>query len=362
MEADNKKDKVDFKDKFNTENNYSTFLKDIVDAKNSQSLFIIVGAGVSISQLYPDWNLYVDSLIKYWQFNLDELVTHNEDTYLKEVQVEDIYFLRKLSETNLSNKRKVDLVHHIINKYCESNDNEIRNRLFKKNVLNFEKKFFSKYKPMISSNVILRSLVKLYPIFITTNYDLEIEKSLINEERIQPNIIKDISLVSKDRARPEYVLHIHGIPSEDTNLDFFISSSKSYSDLYYRQNQYHKKFKEIFIERKNTLVLFVGCSMEEDEVLSLFDFEYSNIKYYSLMKFNSQGSDIVLQKYYNEVIKEYYSSKDIEFIWFGEEYDDLQYFLEKLLKDVDVLETTESNQNFNAEKLRNTLLGIGTEI
>ena len=46
---------------------YEKLVNDLTKAINQQKLVIFVGAGVSISQGYPNWNNYIEHLIKYWQ-------------------------------------------------------------------------------------------------------------------------------------------------------------------------------------------------------------------------------------------------------------------------------------------------------
>lgn len=342
--------------KFISEEEFSHFINRIRDSQTSQSLFVVIGAGVSISQLYPDWDQYVDSLINFWRFNLGIIPESEPSTKNRDSLMRDVHFLKKLSESKLSNKRKVDLVHYIIGEYCKTNNNEESNLLFKKYVLLFENKYFLEYKPMLNTNLILQSLVKLNPIFITTNYDKEIEKSIQSIQRYIPKTVPNISEISFDNARPESVLHIHGIPTLNTDLDFFISSSKSYTDLYYTSNYsiFKNNFKSIFKERKNTTVLFVGCSMEEEEVLSLFNFDNPDIEYFALMKYNNENLECEIQKYFNTVVKDYYSERKIKFVWFGDKYSQLGEFLENVVSYINVLNIDNVT---SVNEMRNALLG-----
>lgn len=49
-----------------TDEEFNSLVTDLVQAIRKQKLVIFVGAGVSISQGYPNWNDYVTHLIKYW--------------------------------------------------------------------------------------------------------------------------------------------------------------------------------------------------------------------------------------------------------------------------------------------------------
>ncbi|MGS5041398.1 hypothetical protein ACVDHH_09510 [Staphylococcus saprophyticus] len=57
------------------------FVIDIYDAEIKQTLLFFIGAGVSISQGYPDWNKYVDELIQYWKANLIKIIEDNRTDY-----------------------------------------------------------------------------------------------------------------------------------------------------------------------------------------------------------------------------------------------------------------------------------------
>ncbi|WRN05058.1 hypothetical protein UM707_10380 [Staphylococcus aureus] len=89
------------------------FINDIYNAEKQQSLLFFIGAGVSISQGYPDWNKYVDELIQFWKVNLVNL-TRDERTQYPKVSRKDYVILDILLNSNHSNKRKVDLVNHMI--------------------------------------------------------------------------------------------------------------------------------------------------------------------------------------------------------------------------------------------------------
>ncbi|WP_436864951.1 hypothetical protein [Staphylococcus saprophyticus] len=117
------------------------FVIDIYDAEIKQTLLFFIGAGVSISQGYPDWNKYVDELIQYWKANLIKIIEDNRTDYTT-VNRNDYDFLDTLLNSSFSNKRKVDLVNHMIEKYSKSNNEEEFIRNYNKYVLSFEKFFF----------------------------------------------------------------------------------------------------------------------------------------------------------------------------------------------------------------------------
>ena len=163
-------------------------------------------AGVSISQGYPNWNDYVTHLIKYWQSYLlnIENVSIGREKYL---------VFDTISKSNLNNKRKVDLVNHSLKSILGEEE-------FKKNRLNFEKNYFEKLVPYQPSNEILEALVNIDAIFVTSNYDLEIEK---HAQRLR-NSVKSINdlqdFVINNDSKLEWgdILHIHGTPHCDPNF------------------------------------------------------------------------------------------------------------------------------------------------
>lgn len=164
-------------------------------------------------------------------------------------------------KSKLSNKRKVDLVNHSLKSILGEEE-------FKKNRLNFEKNYFEKLVPYQPSNEILEALVNIDAIFVTPNYDLEIEK---HAQRLR-NSVKSINdlqeFVINNDSKLEWgdILHIHGTPH--CNPDFFVSSSADYSKTYLKEKHNFEQLKKWF-STKNLTVLFVGVSLEEDEILSL---------------------------------------------------------------------------------------------
>ncbi|EMF0574985.1 hypothetical protein H4N23_002735, partial [Enterococcus hirae] len=57
-----------YKKKYHSVEYYNDMVDKIAKAENDFKLVVFIGAGVSISQGYPNWDGYVDHLIKYWQF------------------------------------------------------------------------------------------------------------------------------------------------------------------------------------------------------------------------------------------------------------------------------------------------------
>ena len=332
---------------------FKKFIEDLVKAKKEMSLVNFLGAGVSISQGYPDWNSYVELLLNFWIFKLSDL-TKISDTLMSEVELKDINFLRRINSIKISNKRKVDIVHHIIRKYCRTNDPIRTQEIYDENLLMFEKYLFNEVAPFIPKNEIIDQLILLKGTFITTNYDNQIEKSFKQKEGQFPNVIDTILNYS---IGIEYnsIIHLHGVPSSKPKN--FISSSSSYESLYYKEPiKYRQKMNELFQNKNEPVVLFVGCSMEEDEVLSILSIDNPNIKFYALMKYNMDEDEKNNDSFFNEFISEYYlDNKNVEVIWYGDKYSDLPEFLSK--KILSEIEQENQKTEIDLNEVRRILLG-----
>ncbi|UDM32154.1 SIR2 family protein [Lentilactobacillus laojiaonis] len=321
--------------KYNSKDTIIKLTNDIVNARREGSLICVVGAGVSISQGYPNWNDYVQELIDYWSSSL-KTITDNSDTLINRVDRNDVLFLRSLNDSSQSNKRKVDLVNFIVKKYCDTGNNRKTEELYKYYYLECEKFIFSEEEPLLHENLILNELVKLNSSFITTNYDEEIENSYRSILGRSPRVIPDAFSI-EDNVAFNTVIHLHGLPSN--NLSRVISSSKSYTDLYLKENRVRNSIKKIFLDKKNPVIIYVGCSMEEDEVLNLLQFNELNIQYYALMKYDDNGYIPEEIKFHNSVIQDYYiQEQNVNFIWYGNDYSDLPVFVSDLSKSVHDLE------------------------
>ncbi|ONN43537.1 SIR2 family protein [Enterococcus mundtii] len=317
---------------YNGKHREELFVSRLVEAKNDFSFVCFIGAGVSIAQGYPDWNQYVRQLIDYWRFHLDELVAEPE-TNRNTVDMKDTLFLESLHHMPVSNKRKVDLVNFILKDYCETHDDKKTSELYNKHVLDFERKIFTDIEPTITKNEILDELVKFEPIFITTNYDEQIEKSYDRSISKTPNKIRNITEIN-GAVEQNSIIHIHGVPDIDCNPDFFVSSAKSYSNAYFL-GENHKRISQLLKGKNAPVFLFIGCSMEEDEILSLLKSlgEFSNLTSYALMKLDQLHHNNAVNERKKDIIEQYYKSEhNVEIIWFGTEFNELPVFINKIGK------------------------------
>lgn len=310
---------------FFDQTNVKRLITDIREAKNNLSFICFVGAGVSIAQGYPDWKTYVDHLVNYWIYHLNDL--KNQDEINISSTLSDVDFLKSLSDSNYSLKRKTDIVQYLIKKICGKSSN-VSNDIYNKHVLDFEKYIFTELTPSNPVNLILDELVKLRPIFITTNYDKQIEISFEKYNNFEPKIYSKLGDINT-YIHTDSILHLHGIPTN--KVDDFINSSKTYVKMYYNNSVAKNNLSKVIKPNKN-VVLFVGCSLEEDEVINMLQMNNTNISYYALMKYEKYSND---SDYKNEIIKSYYEDElNIKIVWYGSDFGDLPKFIEKLIDEV----------------------------
>lgn len=333
----------------NDEKIYDKFINDIEKAKQELSLVCFIGAGVSIHQGYPNWDQYVNDLIHYWKYHLDEL-TDLEDTTAIEVESVDRHILRHLELKTMSKKRKIDMVQFLIKKYSNCSDESKTQKVYDENILKCENTIFRKTKPFIPNNEILDELVKMNPSFMTTNYDNEIQKSIKRRNQKELNVIENINLI-EGSLTTNSIIHLHGVPDGDPK--YFINSAISYMNIYNGDNVYKNKIVKLFKGKDNPVVLFVGCSMEEDEVLSILGIDNDEISFYTLMK-KEKINEYTLEKKFNQFVSSYYKARNVQFIWYGEEYDDLSPFIRNnIVKDLDEL----TDSTTSPDDLRKVMLG-----
>lgn len=302
-------------DEYDTTDKYRNMIEKLADAERNSKLVVFVGAGVSISQGYPNWDGYVDHLIKYWQFNIQSLVSSEN------ISRETILVFDKISRGNFSNKRKIDLVHQILKKLFGDE--------FEKYQLNFEKFYFDDLRPFEPENKTLASLSNLDATFITPNYDTEIERHL-DRKRKKPPVVRDLSEFQNTDIylKISHVLHIHG--TAKGNPQFLINSSAAYSRQYFRSRD---KFEELvkWFEDSKPVVLFVGVSLEEDELLSLLVKENDN---FALMKADANSHSKVDRDLRNYIEEFFYKENYTKIFWYGDDFDELPIVIKDIVRDI----------------------------
>lgn len=322
--------------KYYTETEFNDLVTSLVDAVENFNLVVFIGAGISLSQGYPNWNGYIEKLIHFWQFNI-----RNFEEAKGKIDNRLLSCFDEILKSNNTNKRKIDLLHTLLYDILGEKFFEVK--------LDFEKYFFNNVAPDYIENSILTDLIKLNPIFITSNYDFEIERHLKRSK--QPGTFTPINNIREFRdsdsvLRSNDVLHLHGTTNGDSN--FFVNSSYDYSRQYLKQPDEFNNLREWFQE-KNPVVLFLGSSMEEEEILSLLP---ATTKNFALMKANSNETRI-FRNLYN---KTYQKNNNTTIFWYGDSYDSLGKKLNEIVSSVQSkLDIPESIDDWN------TLHTISTE-
>lgn len=311
-----------------TDKEFENLTDTLAEAVKDFNLVVFVGAGTSLSQGYPNWNGYIEKLIHFWQFNIRSFPeTEGKISNQLLSQFDEIL---KSSNTN---KRKIDLLHTLLCGVLGEKFDDVK--------LDFEEYFFNSVAPDSIENSVLVELIKLDPIFVTSNYDFEIERHLKRSK--QKGAFKPINNIREfakldSILRSGDVLHLHGTTKGDWN--FFVNSSLDYSRQYLKQpkdfNNLSKWFKE-----KNPIVLFVGSSMEEEEILSLLPATTQN---FALMKADSRETQ-GFREIYNQT---YQKNNNTTIFWYGDNYNELPVEVSKIVRAVqNKLEIPESIDDWN---------------
>lgn len=300
--------------KYYSKKDFKNLVNAITDATQHFRLVVFVGAGISLSQGYPNWDGYVEKMIHYWQFNIQKYT-------VPEIKIDNNLLSQfdQILKFEGSNKRKIDLLDTLLKKTLGSKYDELQ--------LDFEKYFFEQVNPNTPEIEILMELVKLDPIFITSNYDFEIERHIRRAKQEKNfhtiNNIHEFT-VSGLVLQPNDILHLHGTTSGDPN--YFINSSLDYSRQYLNNSLELNNLKKWFKE-KQPIVLFIGSSMEEDEILSLLP---DTSKNFALMKANSRQTE-EFRDLFNQTFIEKYKTN---IFWFGDKYSDLTKQIKKIVNAV----------------------------
>jgi hypothetical protein len=260
------------------------------------------------------------------------------------VKREDVVFLEWLREAKYTNKRKVDLVNYIVEQYSEaaSHDKSDTTNIYLQVVNECERFLFLKLPPIQSRNEVLEQLVRMHTTFVTTNYDQQIEESIKRQLAQNPVRYADITEVP-DSFHIDSIIHVHGMPLVNNRM--FVSSSTSYSQLYLENTELREKFQAFFSNKRKIVFLFIGCSMEEEEVLSLLEIPDAKLTKYALMRYNLTGN-VDIDKFQNQKISDFYMDKRaVKFIWFGDQFSELPTFIESLVQKVNETQADETLQS-----------------
>ncbi|MCJ1661034.1 SIR2 family protein [Staphylococcus sp. NRL 18/288] len=119
---------------------------------------------------------------------------------------------------------------------------------------------------------------------------------------------------------------MHGTPK--SKPEYFVSSASSYNYIYLEENPRLDLMRTLFKKEKSYTMIFIGCSLEEEEIINLLSKKVQNIKLYALMKKNDNED-------FNKFVKDYYYEKyNINIIWYGKKHNELPLFLEELVNEI----------------------------
>ncbi|MBO0469485.1 hypothetical protein JZO66_02925 [Enterococcus sp. DIV0242_7C1] len=314
-------------DNYYTENEFNELVDSLAGAVKNFNLVVFVGAGISLSQGYPNWNGYIEKLIHFWQFNIQHVAGGKIEVSNKLLSQFD-----EILRSKNGPKRKIDLLHTLLHDILGEDFDDVK--------LNFEKYFFKEVVPDYLENSVLVELIKLDPIFITSNYDFEIEKHL---KRIkQKDAFKTINNLHEftswsSRLISGDILHLHGTTEGEGH--YFVNSSLDYSRQYLKETQEFQKLRTWF-ETKQPIVLFLGSSMEEEEILSLLP---ATSKNFAMMKAERNESP-EFRELYNQT---YQKNNRTTIFWYGDTYSDLPKEVEKVVSAVQKkLEVSKSSEDW----------------
>lgn len=350
--------------KINNENRFKKFVDQMTDSQVNLSLICFIGAGTSAAQGYANWNGYIEKLINFWEGHL-QVLTNKPETFYTQVEATDIAALDWLKNQNFDNKRKVDIVDFIIKKYCSISNGSFSEKLYQEHVNDFEQFYFLQMSPLYAENEILNRLVKLSGLFITTNYDDQIETTIDKKFTIKSDVIPDAKSIplftptAKPKLLPDKsVIHLHGTPGQNGVL--LVSSSKSYNELYYDNPQFRENLLYQINHKRLPLILFVGSSLQEEEILHyLKNDNGTQLRKFALMKYDF--SDGRAGEYEAKLICDYYEQeKGIKIIWYGKNYNDLPRFLD-ILNDEINQNRKDRNKIITAADLKNALINNSKE-
>ncbi|EAG1249337.1 hypothetical protein A9R15_11200 [Listeria monocytogenes] len=318
-----------------TDKEFTDLTHTLAKAVKDFNLVVFVGAGTSLSQGYPNWNGYIEKLIHFWQFNIQHVIG-------EEMKVTNELLSRfdGILNSNTTPKRKIDLLHTLLQNILGEDFKDVK--------LNFEEYFFKEVVPDYIENSVLVEMIKLDPIFITSNYDFEIERHLKRSK--QKGAFKPINNIREfvelnNILRSGDVLHLHG--TTQGNWDFFVNSSVDYSRQYLKGSKDFNSLSKWF-EEKQPVVLFIGSSMEEEEILALLP---ATTKNFALMKANSSETQ-GLREIYNQT---YQNNNNTTIFWYGDSYDDLPGKVAEIVKITqNELETPQSIDDWNTLHIMST--------
>lgn len=313
--------------KFQSLSEYNAIVNRMAEALKNGRLVFFIGAGISRIQGYPSWDEYIDRLIKYWKSHI------NDDPAIQKSRIY-VNALDQILSSNIDKKRKVDLVHQMIKQ-------AFGQEIFEERQLDFEKYYFETLPPITEYNPVLTRLASLDASYITTNYDNQIEKHLDTMKTVSATVtdIEDFD-DRTDQVSLNTVIHLHGMPNGKPA--HFISSSSSYKKHYYSDFQPISKIRN-WITEKKLLLVFLGSSMEEDEILSLLsETNGDHIAFLASNHGENETGNCI-----RKITEDYHAAQNhTQVFWYDDNYNKLPAFVDRLVNNVRDVAYPESNDDW----------------
>lgn len=227
----------------------------IYKASKDGHLIFFIGAGASVNEGLPNWNGYVNGLLNFWKRRLesDKKISAGR----KIINIDEIIENKRIEKVE-----KIEILYRLIKDlYGEE--------YFYSHLLDYEKENLVIKEEGARDDSLYFGLAELDAAYFTTNYDNVIE-TYLQKFRNNYRSYVDVNdfIDNKYELTANTVFHLHG--SIFGNPRDFISSKESYDSHYHAKGAIMNKIKNL-IKSGEYLIVFIGSSMSEPDVLSLLE-------------------------------------------------------------------------------------------
>jgi|GEM_PF-3985110 len=264
----------------------------IARSLNTRNIIAFVGSGISMAYKHTDWDSFAASLIKFTLENVDREILRKQPQHRKALAS---FHRQKRRQTHQSTLARSDQTLVML---------DLCDELFAKEGPAAHQKFRDETARIINAFNDLKTddldplglLIEKLEIrrFLTTNYDLQIERALVknlncriranhtaypeaSEDRdavklvarsliYSPDNIEDLSQFAV--AAPGYewgVFHLHGVTRDPKSM---VVTERDYQRVYLQEDRDHQAFREALqVAFVGNAILFLGTGMEEADLL-----------------------------------------------------------------------------------------------
>ncbi|CAI2650446.1 hypothetical protein AKUA1404_04810 [Apilactobacillus kunkeei] len=263
--------------------NEDDFFRKISEASRKNKLVFFVGAGISREFNLPNWNDYLKELYCFWKTRIDNKIKTN-DIIDKELSVQLKKLeegFKRINEESFDGRKIVDEIYTTISKIWGD-------EWLSDHRIDYEKERFHISEKDITTQSVLFQLCKFDAAYITTNYDDSIEQYL---EKVKGATVNFKDIYDFNDANEKFtintVIHMHG--SIKGNPDHIVSSLESYNLLYGKNGMALKGLKNI-LNDPETLIVFMGSSIEKDILNLMTNNEFDGIDKIRLVTSNTEDN------------------------------------------------------------------------